>query len=235
MPDFSLPVVKRGHRVPGQVFDVELTITQSGSAFNGYDAVVGFDPDALTFIQLSEAEQAGPLMTDACANIFHVFQVSPSGDTLNISHILLCSGVDVTGPGVVYRLRFQARDVDETTAISLLSGTAFYNGGLYVTPVFTHAAEVQIGDVSPVVDIPAVSTPDFSAAPNPFNPSTTLSFVAGETAEARITIYSPRGSLVATLLEGQVFAGPNSVAWDGRNDLGTMMGSGVYLVRLELG
>ena len=44
---------------PGEIFDVELTITEAGSAFNGYDAIVGFDPAVLTFIELPAAQQEG--------------------------------------------------------------------------------------------------------------------------------------------------------------------------------
>jgi hypothetical protein len=220
---------------PGQIFDVELTIIQAGAAFNAYDAVVGFDPDVLTFIQRPAAEQEGPLMTEVCGNTFHSFQVGPFDDTLNISHVLLCAGASVTGPGVVYRLRFQASDLNTTTDISLLQGTAFYLAGIFVTPVFTYDSEVQIGAISPVPDIPGTLSPNLSAAPNPFNPSTRIFFDVAEEATARITVYSSRGSRVAVLFDGQASAGPNSVVWDGRDTQGLNVGSGVYLVRLELG
>jgi hypothetical protein len=220
---------------PGEIFDVELTITQTGSAFNAYDAVVGFDPDVLTFIPLSDTEQQGPLMTDACGNIYHVFNVSPFGDTLEISQVLLCSATDVSGPGVVYRLRFQAGDQNETTSLSLLDGTLFALAGLYVTPVITHDAQVSIGPVSPVPEFQGTPTANLQAAPNPFNPATTISFDAPAAMSAKITIYSSRGFRIAGLLNGQVSPGRNSVLWDGRDNQGSLVGSGVYLVQLELG
>jgi hypothetical protein len=220
---------------PGEVFDVELTVTQAGAAFNGYDAVVGFDPTVLTFIELSRAEQEGPLMTDTCGNIFHVFEVSPFGDTLNISHVLLCAGTSVTGPGVVYSLRFQAGDQNATTSISLLPETAFYLAGLFVTPVFTWDSVVRIGQTSPVPGNLVAASVNLIAAPNPFNPATTISFEAAEAMHARITVYSSRGFLITELLDDQVSTGRNSVVWNGRDIHGQKVGSGIYMVRLELG
>lgn len=220
---------------PGDVFDVELTITEDGSAFNGYDAVIGFDPAALTFIELTQAEQEGPLMTDACQLNFHVFDVPPPGDTINLTHIMLCAGTTVSGPGVVYRLRFQAGQLNTITYLNLLPGTAFYNAGLYVNPVFTSDSEIRIGQVSSVPGDLMTAGVNLLAAPNPFNPMTTISFEAPETRHARITVYSSRGFLVAELLDEQVSSGRNSVVWNGRNKQGRMVGSGNYMVRLELG
>ncbi len=219
---------------PGEVFDVELTITPAGGAFNGYDAVVAFDPAVMTFIQRPRADQEGPLMTSVCSNRFHVFNVAPSGDTLNLSHVLLCAGTSVTGPGVVYRLRFQAGLTPATTSIRLVTGTAFYLAGIFVNPVHTHDAEVRIGGQSGVPVAPATD-PRLTAAPNPFNPSTMISFEAAAAIRARVTVLSLRGERVAELLNGEVPAGRSTVTWDGRDERGQKRASGVYTVRLELG
>jgi len=58
-------------------FDLELRVTQAGSAFNGFDADVSFDPSAITFVPLSPTSlQQGSLMTSACGNTFHRFTAS---------------------------------------------------------------------------------------------------------------------------------------------------------------
>ena len=71
--------------------------------------------------------------------------------------------------------------------------------------------------------------------PNPFNPSTTISFSASQRGPAMLEIYDLTGRLVRTLLSGEVAAGNHSVLWDGRNERGTSVGSGVYFYRLKLG
>jgi flagellar hook assembly protein FlgD len=48
-------------------------------------------------------------------------------------------------------------------------------------------------------------------------------------------VYDARGRLVSTLLESYITAGKHSVTWNGRNDAGVSVGSGVYFIRLQAG
>ena len=73
------------------------------------------------------------------------------------------------------------------------------------------------------------------AAPNPFNPRTTLRFALTEASYARLVVYDSSGRRVATLLEGERAAGEYAVTWDGRNDQGRAVPSGVYHALLEAG
>ncbi len=73
--------------------------------------------------------------------------------------------------------------------------------------------------------------------PNPFNPQTRIRFrVPAERAgaRARLTVLNARGQQVAVLLDGAVGSGEQSVVWDGRNDQGRPVASGIYLYRLEV-
>ena len=71
------------------------------------------------------------------------------------------------------------------------------------------------------------------AAPNPFNPSTTLFFEIAETGHVRLRVYDPGGRLVATLIDEPRSSGRHEVIWNGRDDDGRAVASGVYLCRLE--
>lgn len=71
--------------------------------------------------------------------------------------------------------------------------------------------------------------------PNPFHPTTTLSFTLGEPGRTTLSIYDPAGRLVARPLEAILTAGPHAAAWDGRGKSGARLPSGVYFVRLETG
>jgi hypothetical protein len=71
--------------------------------------------------------------------------------------------------------------------------------------------------------------------PNPFNPRTTVEFTLSRDATASLRVYDARGRLVSTLLESYITAGKHSVTWNGRNDAGVSVGSGVYFIRLQAG
>lgn len=219
---------------PGEIFDVELTITEEGSAFNGYDAVIGFDPAVLTFLQRPQSEQEGPLMTEACPNRFHIFEVLPAGDALSLSHVLLCAGVSITGPGVVYQLRFQAGELNTTTEISLLEGTGFFLAGMAVSPVITEDAVVQIGTVSAVLPERPASEFALRAAPNPFNPMTAISFTLPESGWVHLSVFNANGLRVKRLLDDYLGPGRQEHFWDGRDEYGQIVGSGVYFLRLDV-
>ncbi|MBN1948173.1 MAG: chitobiase/beta-hexosaminidase C-terminal domain-containing protein [Candidatus Cloacimonetes bacterium] len=81
-------------------------------------------------------------------------------------------------------------------------------------------------------DIPTPFTKLNAAYPNPFNPNTTISFSLAETGKVIIEIYNTRGQKVRTLVEKNTEAGNYLVIWDGRNDEGRNLNSGIYFCRM---
>ena len=71
--------------------------------------------------------------------------------------------------------------------------------------------------------------------PNPFNPVTSIRFVAPRRGEMSIKVYDVRGSLVRTLINGTVEEGPDSIDWNGKDDRGSRVASGVYFYEVRMG
>ncbi len=70
--------------------------------------------------------------------------------------------------------------------------------------------------------------------PNPFNPQTTISFNLPQETIASLRVYDLSGRLVRTLLNNETAPqGLNQVVWNGRNDSGQQVPSGVFFYRLE--
>jgi hypothetical protein len=80
-------------------------------------------------------------------------------------------------------------------------------------------ARVQLGSVT--------------ATPNPFKGQTRLQFELPWSGEVRLSIIDPAGRRIRTLLDQQTGAGIRFASWDGRNDHGRRVASGIYLVRLD--
>lgn len=91
----------------------------------------------------------------------------------------------------------------------------------------------------PASGIPSGATPVLSLlrpnTPNPFRRQTTLSFDLPTPALARLTIHDVSGRQVRELLTGELPAGPHEAGWDGRDDRGARVASGVYFYRLQVG
>jgi hypothetical protein len=75
--------------------------------------------------------------------------------------------------------------------------------------------------------------------PNPFNPTTTISFTLSAASAAgravSLTVYNVLGQRVATLIDEPLSAGRYEIQWDGRNEAGQRVASGLYLYRLVAG
>jgi hypothetical protein len=69
--------------------------------------------------------------------------------------------------------------------------------------------------------------------PNPFNPSTTISYALPFNSSIELTIYDIMGSKVKSFVIPSQSAGFQNIVWDGRNENGNLVSSGVYLYRIE--
>jgi hypothetical protein len=73
----------------------------------------------------------------------------------------------------------------------------------------------------------------FQNFPNPFNPTTTISYNLPEDTEVHLKIYNLFGQEVRTLVNEAQSAGSKSVVWKGKDASGRIVSSGLYLYRLE--
>jgi len=72
--------------------------------------------------------------------------------------------------------------------------------------------------------------------PNPFNPSTTINFALPKQAQVTLEVYNMLGQRVATLVAGEeLTVGNHNVVWNGRNQTGNPVASGVYIYRIQAG
>jgi flagellar hook assembly protein FlgD len=72
--------------------------------------------------------------------------------------------------------------------------------------------------------------------PNPFNSSTTIQYQLPQKCHVTVTIYNMMGQKIRTLVQNQFHqAGSHIVSWDGKNELGQAVGSGVYCYQLRAG
>jgi hypothetical protein len=124
---------------------------------------------------------------------------------------------DFNGDGI-NDFAFSAANVDYKGIVFVYSGTSPATG---------------IEDPQGIV-IPE-STELFQNYPNPFNPSTEIQFELPRKSDVAIDIFNVLGQKVRRLVNGPFSAGSHKIEWDGTDDNGEKVASGVYFYRLKAG
>ncbi|MFQ5584253.1 MAG: FlgD immunoglobulin-like domain containing protein, partial [Calditrichia bacterium] len=114
------------------------------------------------------------------------------------------------------------------------------SGELTLTP-YKHNGP---GDILEVVSPPSLGIEDQTTPvtfylqqnyPNPFNPETRIRFGVARKEKVALVIYNVLGQQVKKLVEREMSPGNHEIIWDGRNDAGNRVGSGIYFYRLIVG
>jgi len=218
------------------VFAWTPTYTQAGT-YNFYVYVAD---------NASQKDSAAQKITVTDVNRKPVFNFrTPAAPTVisrNVATNFVVSATDPDAGALTYV--WKVNGVTEKTGDSTFSRTFTDAHGTakIVIAVFTDVGGLKDSTtwnftITPVTDVELPT--EFNLGqnyPNPFNPTTTISFSLPKEAPVTFEIYNMLGVKIRTLMAGQTKnAGTYSVAWDGRDDAGVSMSSGVYLYRISAG
>ncbi len=163
----------------------------------------------------------------------------------NSDIVYVTSSMSYHSGGVGNSLGIQYSTDAGTTWTSVNDGMAWSYGGMIAVAngndplvwAWSPGTGVQM---APVPALSSVANVEFHPAsalhqnhPNPFNPSTRLSFTLNVDGPAKVSVHDLKGRHLVTLLDRNLEAGRHHVSWDGHDKQGRQMGSGVYLVRLK--
>jgi hypothetical protein len=114
--------------------------------------------------------------------------------------------------------------------------TVNQNNGSLLGTNWTDGAITPLTSIQNENPVLPVSSQLYCNYPNPFNPTTTISFSTTDSSEnTEICIYNLKGQKVKTLLNEVVPAGQHSIVWNGRNEYGKSVSSGVYFYKMKKG
>jgi flagellar hook assembly protein FlgD len=129
----------------------------------------------------------------------------------------------ITGP---------ADQLDGRFRIGLLYNHTSYYGG--------YVDNVRVWNYSKITGIEPINEPGLPAKvelfqnyPNPFNPSTEIKFHISKSQKVTLAVYDLLGRKVKTLVDENVTAGKYKVDWNGTNEYGQKVASGIYFYRLQ--
>ncbi len=179
----------------------------------------------------------------------HVFQISPANDVNCYSlQFLPLSGVDIYNYGVtplgsIHSVNYDQNRISWIRGADPCAGLIVWLGSDqpsitcdYRLNGIAGTLVISSGSAADDADAPQ---PVFSLAqnhPNPFNPSTRISFsLSDASARTILSVYNARGQLIRSLVDELLPVGSHSRVWDGKDNAGQSVGSGIYLYRLSNG
>jgi PKD repeat protein len=136
-------------------------------------------------------------------------------DALGIVNVIL--GIGECSP--------QCKPIVNTAVLHYCEGLRLYLSTEEFDRFITHVKEAMTIPASYVL---------FQNYPNPFNADTNIRFALPHTASVNLSIYNINGELIKMLIDGEQTAGYYSVTWDGLNEQGSTVGSGVYFCRMNV-
>jgi len=210
-------------------------------AFGGWDesvvykTVEMYDPATDVWTTLNEMpEQRVYLKSGVVNNRIYIFggstlwSVPPKSDTWEYNPITDTYKVVTLMPmGIMH------------ASASVVNGKIYTFGGTSLPISFPVQATSKVFEYDPLpTGVKNIS--EFPEAfilhqnyPNPFNPETTIQYQLPKKSEVKLAIVNLLGQRVATLVNEVQSNGTYSIQWDGKDDTGTELASGIYLFRLQ--
>ncbi|MBN1482920.1 carbohydrate binding domain-containing protein [candidate division KSB1 bacterium] len=133
-----------------------------------------------------------------------------------------------------YSLEFTASRTDPTNVLRFNPGgntITFYLDDVRVVDLSASSVKSKQFEFGPGV---VAEYELFQAYPNPFNINTTIQYSLSKEAVVSLAVYNMNGRKVATLADGAQDAGLHTVRWNGLNDNGSEVPSGLYVYKLDV-
>ena len=196
--------------------EIELTVqlTDAGQV-QGYGLQLTYDPSTLAFVGATN-EHTSQFATDQ--NI--ALLAEHNTGTLHMSDVLQTSLTNNTN---LAHVRFRVLDPTATSQVEITQALIADPAG-QMTALNTQKTNVRAMPTGYALN---------QNHPNPFNPETVVPFSLPQTGEVHLAIYNTLGQEVRLLASGVKEAGFHRITWDGTNQNGQHVASGIYFVRLQ--
>jgi len=218
---------------PGQqdsIFSWGVYINGPGNGTSGWQS---WDPIALAPYKMYDDGTHGDMTPgDSIYAYQHLFSPD-SSDILSQEYKFGIGGGDNEGGNTGYGLNHFQNIDDNQSQYTIHSDFGSINPVFYSCWDFSNHLPTGIDDPENGI---VISTPRLNGNyPNPFNPATTISFTLPRIMDVKLKIYDILGREVRELLDGKQNAGAHLVLWNGTNNRGQFVSSGVYFYRFQAG
>lgn len=204
------------------VLTLHVSLSQTRD-LKGYGFSLAYDPGKYTFVEAREPD--GNLLKTGAGRETLFLASDRRPGVLDVAAARVVGG-GVSGEGGLVELVFRVTDTPSASDFQISESVLIGIDGS--VDLLSH---VEIGNLEALPDRSGLDP----NAPNPFNPSTVIGYRLAEAGEVRLAIYNLLGQEVRVLVNERQEAGGFTATWDGTDELGRRMASGVYLYRMQVG
>lgn len=234
-------------------------ITSNYNVYDGFTGLIGTIAPFNTMLQLTPTGNPGPATSTGNGIQVPVVTIQHLNDNFDYyqARVVKLNNVQFVGASGNFA-NGQNYTIQDPTG-SIMLRTRFYDVDYIGTPIPTAAFGVRVicyanffnqlpeyqvvprflSDFGNVANEDELANPEVSHLignyPNPFNPSTTIKYSVIDNTPVQILIYNQKGQLVRTLNQGNPGKGTHETTWNGVDDNGVSVSSGIYYFRLRSG
>ena len=121
------------------------------------------------------------------------------------------------------------RGLEETVDGFVCAGMVYGYGNFLIIKTDLNGQYTDVSD-DDVIQYPSLN---FQIHPNPFNPIVTINFDIYRTTDINLKIYNSKGQFVKDLINDLVIPGNYQITWNGLDNKGKLVGSGIYFIQLQ--
>ncbi len=215
---------------PGELLQLSITLDDFQEV-RSFEVFFRFDPEVLAF----ESGEAGSVFSDTGCLLFSGAEADTS-DLVHAYVVILGSDCWATGPGQLFSLQFSTVGLGAST-VEVEDVALFAPQTGELENVFLDPATIIVVDGQSAVPSAWVRGAKLNPCyPNPFNPSTTISFELSKQTTVSLRVFDLSGRIIKELLGDDVLdEGMHQTVWNGTDESGRRVASGTYLYRLETG
>jgi hypothetical protein len=201
---------------------LHMTVAQA-QELKGYGFVLKYDPARFEFVETTQLPSGllGP--ADGSGALFVSSSKTPGEITVGSMRVDSSAG---EGSGDLVEFVFKSIHTPVPGDFQVAEGVLIDLSGK-MDPLLN----VEVGNLSLLPESYGLD----QNHPNPFNPSTTINYQMPEEAQVKLVIYNLLGQQIKTLVNERVEAGFHKIVWDGTDEIGRQVASGVYVYRMDAG
>ena len=207
-------------RMTTTTFDVDLYLDNRDDLAKALIGEITYDPTMLEYVSTVEGQDL------AASQIPVFFKALMSPRQISVSAAVLGNGSTIDGSGLIATISFRVLGTGKTTVQLTKADVRDKENRSLVADV------IQLPEAEAVASVDVPATYEIAQnQPNPFNPETVIKYALPSATQVSIRIYNIVGQLVKTLVDDYQPAGQHQVVWNGTNENGERVASGIYLYR----